>query len=125
MLGDGTNFTLGTRSNHSDVVGLIQSVKAGRVRVTEAAICQFVFSRDAVKHVYLSMPKPPFSSLITPYSSEKVDFPERRPVGVTKVKLAVSALPEHETRHLSTGADDQIGIRAIICIQEFLRRFWG
>src|SRR5262245_46253016 len=71
--------------------------------------------------------KPPLSSLITPYCSKKIDFPECWPVGVTKVKLAVSALPQHEARqaHLSTGADDQIGIRAIIGIQEFVECLWG
>ena len=99
----------------------------GRVRMSEAAICQVVFSRDRGKDVYLSVHKSPFSSLITPYRSEKIDFPEGWPVGVTKVKFAVGALPEHEARqtHFSTGADDQIRIRAVIGIQEFVQRLWG
>ena len=65
----------------------------GRVRMSEAAICQVVFSRDRGKDVNLSVPKPSLSSLITPYGSEKINFPERWPVSVTKVKLAVGALP--------------------------------
>src|SRR5262249_31618911 len=71
--------------------------------------------------------KPPLSSLITPYRSKKIDSPECWPIGVTKVKLAVSALPQHEARqtHLSTGANDQIGIRAIMGIQEFVECLWG
>jgi len=77
--------------------------------------------------MYLSVPKPPLSSLIAPYGPQKIDFPERWPVSVTKVKLAVGALPEHEARqtHLSTRRDDQIRIRAVIGIQEFIQRLWG
>jgi hypothetical protein len=66
--------------------------------MSEVAICQVVFHTDGVKGLYLSVPKPPLSPLIAPYGSEKIDFPERWPVGVTKVKLAVGALPEHESR---------------------------
>ena len=75
----------------------------------------------------LSVPKPPLSPLITPYGSEKINFPERWPVGVTKVKLAVSALPQHEARqtHLTTRADDQIRVWAVIGIQEFVECLGG
>jgi hypothetical protein len=91
-------------------------------------ICRVVDSTTTVvNHMYLSLPKPPLSPLIAPYCSQKIDFPERWPVGVTKVELAVGALPEHEARqtHLSTSADDQIGIGAVIGIQEFVQRLRG
>jgi len=82
---------------------------------------------NGAKDVYASVPKPPVSSLITPYGSEKIDFPERGPVGVTKVELAVGALPEHKARqtHLSASPDDQIRILAVIGIQEFIHRLRG
>src|SRR5262247_4144028 len=87
----------------------------------------FTFVLTVVNEVRLLLPKPALAPLITPYRSEKIDFPERRPVGVAKVKLAVSTLPQHEARqtHLSTGANDQIRIRAIIGIQKFVECLWG
>src|SRR5213078_4680088 len=46
------------------------------------------------------------------HGAQEVDPPERRPVDVAEVELAVRALPEHEPRepHLATGPDDEIGV---------------
>jgi len=87
----------------------------------------FTFVLSVVNEVRLLLPKPPLAPLITPYCSKKIDFPKCWPVGVTKIKLAVDALPQHEARqtHLSTGADDQIRIRSIIGIQEFVECLRG
>src|SRR5207247_3782821 len=46
------------------------------------------------------------------HGAQEVDLPERRPVNVAEVELAVRALPEQEPRepHLAARSNDQVGI---------------
>jgi len=81
--------------------------RASHEQVPDLSDCVF---RLAGQGCVSLVSKPPLAPLVTPYCSEKINFLERWPVGVTKVKLAVSTLPQHEARqtHLPTGANDQI-----------------
>jgi len=67
--------------------------------------------------------------LIASNCSQKVDFAKCRPVDIREIKLAISALPEQETRKadFTARADDEVRVRQIRCVKVaadlFLRDF--
>src|SRR5439155_24076190 len=66
-----------------------------------------------------SLPKTPLPLLIASNRPKEIELPERWPVGVAEVKLAVGTLPQHEARQtdLTARSNDEIGIRTIVGIQ--------
>ena len=56
--------------------------------------------------------EPPRTLLVGAQGTQEVDLPERRPVRVAEVELAVGALPGQEAAQpdLAAGADDEVGI---------------
>src|SRR5574337_516456 len=69
--------------------------------------------------LFPSYPKPALALLKASNGPEEVDLSEDRPIGVTKVILAVRALPEQEPAqpNLTAGSDDEIRIGQIVCIE--------
>src|SRR5262249_45970486 len=61
----------------------------------------------------------PGALLIAPDRSKEIDLPEDRPMRIAEIELAVGTLPEHESRqtHLAAGANDEIGVRAVVRVE--------